>query len=54
MFMPEGKMRLFAQKFKFSPSAPEKKCLIQSHGLEPMFHFEAISSKVVVTACSAR
>ena len=40
--MPKGKMRLFAPKFKFSSVGPEKKCLIQSHFPEPMFHIEAV------------
>jgi len=38
--MPEGKMRLFDPKFKGFIVRPDKKCLIQSHCHEPLFHIE--------------
>jgi hypothetical protein len=42
MFMPEGKLSLFALEFRVSIVRPEKKCLIQNHADEALFHIEAI------------
>jgi len=50
MFMPEGKCGYSPLNLRFFIERPDKKCLIQSHCHEPLFHIEAL---LILKVCTS-